>query len=175
MGSVTTASPSSGLRPRLGAIALQRAGTFSLREKAGVWTFLRFLSPPSPGAVLYPYLGLTPEIWDAGGGCPRMALMTFHISVMSSSLCKPSQRVCVPGSPSPFLPRKPPSTATIRMASRKVGGFSAGIGFLVTKVTSAFHSASSKYTEQGTSGVSLPSSPRWIVVTLLYYVLVEPA
>jgi hypothetical protein len=70
----------------------------------------------------------------AGGGCPRMALMTFHISVMSSSLRKPSQRVWVPGSPSPFLARKPPSTATIRMASRKAGGFSAGVGFLVTKV-----------------------------------------
>jgi len=42
---------------------------------------------PSPsGAALYPYFRWTPEMWDVGGGCPRKALMTFHISVMSSSL-----------------------------------------------------------------------------------------
>jgi hypothetical protein len=34
------------------------------------------------------------------------------------------------------------------------------IAFLVTNVASAFHSASSKYTKQGTSGVSLPNLAR---------------
>ena len=38
-------------------------------------------------------------------------------------------------------------TATIRIDSRNVG--SAEIGFLVTTVVSAFHSASSKYIEKG--------------------------
>jgi hypothetical protein len=37
---------------------------------------------------------------------------------------------------------KPPRLATIRIASRKVGGVSGGWGFLVLKATKAFHSAS---------------------------------
>ena len=92
----------------------------------------------------YPYFRRTPEMWDAGGGCAKRTLMTFHISVISESLCTPSQRVWVPGSPSLLRARKPPRTANIRRASRSVGGSVAGTGLLVTKATSAFHSASSK-------------------------------
>ena len=39
---------------------------------------------------------------------------------MSSSRCKPRQRVSVPGSPSPLRPKKPPKPATIRTAAESV-------------------------------------------------------
>ena len=51
------------------------------------------LNPLPSSAVLYPYLFLAPEIWDAGGGCPRSVIITFQISVISSSLCKPCQGI----------------------------------------------------------------------------------
>ncbi len=42
---------------------------------------------------LYPYFRWTPELWHTEGGWRKMPVMTFHISVRSSSLCKPSQMV----------------------------------------------------------------------------------
>jgi len=49
------------------------------------------------------------------------ALIASHMATMSSCRCRPSHRVCVPGWPSPLRPRKPPSVATLRIISRKVG------------------------------------------------------
>jgi hypothetical protein len=45
------------------------------------------------------------------------------MAVMTSRYCEPSHKLFVPGSPSPLRPRKPPSVATIRMASRSEGGW----------------------------------------------------
>jgi len=56
----------------------------------------------------------------------------FHISVISSNLWRPSHKAWVPGFPSHFLPKKPPRLATIRIASRNVGGFSA-VTYLIDK------------------------------------------
>ena len=66
-----------------------------------------------------------------------MATMICHILVISANLCKPSQMVCVPGSPSHLRAINPPRTATIPSASCSVGGVSSGIGLLFTNAVRA--------------------------------------
>ena len=107
-----------------------------------------FSSDPYPESIL-----LDTAIYVA-------SMMTRHIAAMSSSRWIPSHKVCVPGSPSPLRPRKPPRPATPRIASRRVGGILGAIRFLVVNTISAFHSSSSKYTVQGASGTSRPSLVR---------------
>src|SRR6202021_923905 len=53
-------------------------------------------------------------------------------------------KLFVPGSPSPFRPRKPPIVATIRIASRSEGGWAGGTGLRVMEGTNAFHCAPSQ-------------------------------
>ena len=61
----------------------------------------------------------------------------------------------VPGSPSHLRPKKPPSDAIIRTASRNAGG-SAGGRSPLTYAYRARHSSSLRNTSQGSSGVSRP-------------------
>src|SRR5919109_266533 len=107
-------------------------------------------------AHLYPYVLLL----DTVGGSHRWPDITKYIAAKSSKRCRPNHVVCVPGSPSLLRPRNPPSEATIRTASRRLGGCAGGWGFWFKYATRAFHSWSSKYTVQGTSGVSRPSLVR---------------
>jgi hypothetical protein len=59
-------------------------------------------------------------------------------STALSKCCNPRQRTWVPGMPSLFRPKCPPSCPTIRTASAMVGGLSGGRGFLVTRQHSRF-------------------------------------
>jgi len=54
-------------------------------------------------------------------------------------------------------PSQPPNVATINLATHRLGGSGGGAAHWVVKATSAFHSCSSKYTVQGTAGVSRPN------------------
>ncbi len=81
---------------------------------------------PHRNADLYPYFVLL----DTEGEWFR-DIKTFHIAVRSPRRCRPSHKVCVPGSPSLLRPRNPPRLATMCVASRKIGGVSGGMGLCV--------------------------------------------
>ena len=87
---------------------------------------------PHPGPLLgtehYPYSRL---LDTRGAGLARLRI-TKYIAAKSSNRCKPSHKVCVPGSPSALRPRKPPKLATMRTASRKLGGSLGTWGLWVT-------------------------------------------
>src|ERR1700691_994938 len=61
---------------------------------------------------------------------------------MSLSLCQPRQMVIMPGSPSDFRSRKPPSLAIQCIASCTVGGFFEGVFFSLILHSSDCHSDS---------------------------------
>lgn len=68
---------------------------------------------------------------------------------------KPVQIAWMPGSLSPLRPRKPPSAATMRTASRTLGTCSGnGRGRFEPTMKSAFHSSSSSTAVQGRSGAT---------------------
>jgi Cu(I)/Ag(I) efflux system membrane protein CusA/SilA len=116
-------------------------------------------SPSPPPAPLSQQAGHAPYLRRTPGG-PVAAVSTRYMWVRSSRRCRPSQRVWVPGSPSHLRPRKPPREASMRVAWRRLGGFSGSSGVGLTRSHSAFHSSSSKKTVQGSSGVSRPSLVR---------------
>src|SRR4030067_1149708 len=88
-------------------------------------------SPPTPAPPRKVDLSQYPAVLDTGIFSFIKETITFHMAVISSSRCNPSQSDFVPGSPSDLRPRKPPRLATMRIASRNVGAFSGGIGFFV--------------------------------------------
>ena len=54
-----------------------------------------------------------------------------YISTAPSSVCKPLHITFKPGAPSLFLPKKPPILASIKIASRNVGGLLGSIFVLL--------------------------------------------
>lgn len=79
-------------------------------------------------------------------------LNSSQSSVTSVSRCQPRQIVTMPGSPSPFRPRNPPSWAIHRTACLVEGGFIGGEWVLLILQHRAFHSCSANSGTHGSSG-----------------------